>query len=219
MPASRIFCLARTSRCAIASSLARKARATCAVVSPQTVRSVSATCTSAAKAGWQQVKISRSMSSSSTLALAGLVGSRRVVQQFVRQFWLLAAKRDLPADPVDRLVASDIDQPGARIGRRIGGGPALQRDREGILQRVLGEIEIADEADQRRQRPTRLVTEYFFDLARGHRTSHCENAVIPGRRKASNLDVQLHIGESRYSGSCFARPGMTASHRLNYHRP
>src|SRR5665213_3292776 len=65
MPARRIFCLARTSRCAIASSEARNARATCAVVSPQTVRRVSATCTSAAKAGWQQMKISRSMSSSS----------------------------------------------------------------------------------------------------------------------------------------------------------
>ncbi len=65
MPASRIFCLARTSRCAIASSVTRKARATCAVVNPQTVRNVSATWTSAAKEGWQQVKISRIMSSSS----------------------------------------------------------------------------------------------------------------------------------------------------------
>src|SRR5436190_10970554 len=70
MPARRIFCLARTRRCAIASSLARNARATCAVVSPHTVRSVSATCTSAAKDGWQQMKISRSMSSSSALSLA-----------------------------------------------------------------------------------------------------------------------------------------------------
>src|SRR3954453_22095873 len=65
MPASLIFCLARTRRCAIASSLTRRARATCAVDSPQTVRSVSATWTSGANAGWQQVKISRSMSSSS----------------------------------------------------------------------------------------------------------------------------------------------------------
>ena len=82
----------------------------------------------------------------------------------LRQLALLAAKRDLPADPVDRLVASDIDQPRPRIGRRIGGGPAFQRHRERILQRILGEIEIADQADQRRQRPTRLVAEYFFDF-------------------------------------------------------
>src|SRR5450432_3053337 len=70
MPARRIFCLARTRRWPIASSLERNARATCAVVSPHTVRSVSATCTSAAKEGWQQVKISRSMSSSSTASLS-----------------------------------------------------------------------------------------------------------------------------------------------------
>src|SRR6185437_6119969 len=70
MPASRIFCLARTRRCAIASSLARKARATCAVESPHTVRKVSATCTSGAKDGWQQVKIRRSMSSLSTATSA-----------------------------------------------------------------------------------------------------------------------------------------------------
>ena len=70
MPASRIFCLARTRRCAMASSPSRKPRATCAVVSPHTVRSVSATWTSMAKAGWQQVKISRSMSSSSAASSA-----------------------------------------------------------------------------------------------------------------------------------------------------
>ena len=38
----------------------------------------------------------------------------------------------------------------------------------GFLQRILGEIEIADEADQGRQRPARLVAKDFFDLGRGH---------------------------------------------------
>ena len=90
------------------------------------------------------------------------------MQQFVRELSLLAAKRDLPAQAVDRLVAPDIDQPRPRIGRRIGGGPAFQRHRECILQRVLGEIEIVDQADQRRQRPTRLVTECFFDFGWCH---------------------------------------------------
>ena len=46
------------------SSLTRKARATTGVGSEQTVRSVSATCASSDSAGWQQVKMSRSMSSS-----------------------------------------------------------------------------------------------------------------------------------------------------------
>ena len=83
----------------------------------------------------------------------------------VDELLLLAAKRDLAAHAVDRLVAPDIDQPGPRIAGRIVMRPAFQRHRERLLQHVLGEIEIADEADQRRQRPARLVTEYFFDLA------------------------------------------------------
>ena len=206
MPASRIFCLARTRRCAIASSPARKARATCAVVSPQTVRSVSATWTSAANAGWQQMKISRSMSSSSTVASPGSADADALMQQLVRQLALLAAKGDLPADPVDRLVASDIDQPGPRIGRRSGHGPAFQRDRKGILQRVLGEIEIADEADQRRQRPPRLVTEYFFDFGGGHAVI---STVIPGRPK-DEPGIHNHDREYGFRGlRQEAHPGMT----------
>src|ERR1700722_17118670 len=98
----------------------------------------------------------------------GLNGSGGVVQQFVRQFRLLVAKRGLAADPADRLVASDIAQPRARIGWRSAAGPTLQRDRKGILQRILREIEIADEADQRGQRPARLIAKYFFDVGRCH---------------------------------------------------
>ena len=48
----------------------RKARAISSVVSPQTVRSVSATCASGASAGWQQVKISRSRSSPTGSSMA-----------------------------------------------------------------------------------------------------------------------------------------------------
>src|SRR5438105_423742 len=67
MPASTIFRLARTIRCAMVASLVRKARAISGVVSPITARRVSATCASRLSAGWQQVKISRSRSSCSPL--------------------------------------------------------------------------------------------------------------------------------------------------------
>ena len=100
----------------------------------------------------------------------------------MRELSLLAAKCDLPAQAVDRLVASDIDQPCPRIGRRIGGGPALQRHRECILQRVLGEIEVADQTDQRRQRPARLAAEGFFDFSGCHKGAP-KITVIPERPK------------------------------------
>ena len=100
--------------------------------------------------------------------LIRLVRARRVEFDLVRQLVVLAAKRDGATNAVDRLVAPDIDQPGARIRRRIFLGPSLQCHGERILQRVLCEIEIADEADQRGQRPARLVAEQFFDFGRGH---------------------------------------------------
>src|SRR5450755_2191166 len=63
MWASRIFCLARTNRRAIAGSGTRKPRAMSSVLSPHRVRRVRATWASRASAGWQQVKINRSRSS------------------------------------------------------------------------------------------------------------------------------------------------------------
>jgi hypothetical protein len=64
MRASRIFALARTIRCASVGGEVRKARAISSVVRPHTSRSVNATRASGGSAGWQQVKISRSRSSS-----------------------------------------------------------------------------------------------------------------------------------------------------------
>src|SRR3989454_1165846 len=64
MRASRIFALARTIRWATVGGFVRNARAISSVVRPQTSRSVIATWASGGKAGWQQVKISRSRSSS-----------------------------------------------------------------------------------------------------------------------------------------------------------
>jgi hypothetical protein len=63
MRAAAIFFFARVMRAAIVGSDTRNALATSAVVRPHSSRSVSATRASAASAGWQQVKISRSRSS------------------------------------------------------------------------------------------------------------------------------------------------------------
>jgi hypothetical protein len=64
MRAALILAFARVIRCPIAVSCTRKARAISGTVSPPTMRRVSATRDSIASAGWQQVKISRSRSSS-----------------------------------------------------------------------------------------------------------------------------------------------------------
>src|SRR5436190_10585610 len=81
---------------------------------------------------------------------------------------LLAAKGDIAADAVDRLVAPDIDQPRTRDGRQPALRPTLQRHRKGVLQYIFRQIEIADEADQRGHRPARPVAKDLFDFDRGH---------------------------------------------------
>jgi hypothetical protein len=55
------------------------------------------------------------------------------------------------------------------------------------MQRIFGKIEIADQTDQRCQRPARLVAKYFIDLWRCH-----GNALL-----------------ERHSGVCSDEPGMT----------
>jgi hypothetical protein len=92
----------------------------------------------------------------------------RIEQRLMRQLGLLRAKGDLPANAVDRLVARHIDQPRPRIGRHVRRRPALQRGSKGLLERILGKIEIADKTDQRGERPPRLVAKYFFDLGWQH---------------------------------------------------
>ncbi len=158
------------------------------------MRKVSATWTSAAKDGWQQVKISLSRSSSS-VASAGSPAAACVEQDLMRQLLLLAANGDGASHAVDRLVAPDIDQPGPRIGGDLADRPALQRHLEGILQGVLGQIEIADETDQRRERSARLVAEDFFDLA-GVISS---NFVIP--RRCEGIEVRRTIVRRKISRS------------------
>jgi hypothetical protein len=76
---------------------------------------------------------------------------------------LLHLKRPLAPQPVDRLVAADPGDPGARVVRDAVCRPALERDDERLLDRLLGEVEVAEDPDQARDRPSRLVPEQAVD--------------------------------------------------------
>jgi hypothetical protein len=71
----------------------------------------------------------------------------------------LDRERSLPANAVDRPVAGGDRQPGARIGRSSLARPALGRCGECLLGGLLGEVEVAEEADQRREDPGPFVAE------------------------------------------------------------
>ena len=72
----------------------------------------------------------------------------------------------LAAKPVDGAVSGDPRDPGSRIGRRPVARPALQRSRERVLDGVLGGVEIAEDSNQDRDRPSRLTPEQAVDLIR-----------------------------------------------------
>ena len=76
---------------------------------------------------------------------------------------LLDLQRALAPQAVDRLVARDEGDPGPGVLGRAVGRPALERDHEGLLHRLLGEVEVTEDADQTRDRPPRLVPEQAVD--------------------------------------------------------
>ena len=100
-------------------SVTRNARAISAVVSPASVRSVSATRASSGSAGWQQVKISRSRSSAMSAVV--VVGSGFVLRRRQQRRLLELGGLDrAAAQPVERAVAGHRGEPRARAraGRR-----------------------------------------------------------------------------------------------------
>src|SRR5205085_10661800 len=71
----------------------------------------------------------------------------------------LGGQRAVSAQPVDRPVARRRDEPGARVRGRAVARPALGRDGERLLRGLLGEVEVAEEADQGSEDASPLVAE------------------------------------------------------------
>jgi hypothetical protein len=69
----------------------------------------------------------------------------------------------LAAQPIDRLVARRTNDPGGGVVGQPVARPALERRGERLLHRVLGEVEIAQDPDQRGDRPPRLPPEQAVD--------------------------------------------------------
>jgi hypothetical protein len=62
-------------------------------------------------------------------------------------------------DAVDGPVARRGYEPRARVGRRSVAGPPGSGDGEGLLRRFLGEVEVAEEADQRSEDVAPMLAE------------------------------------------------------------
>ena len=117
--------------------------------------------------------------------LEPLVGDRRLVHLVLRRLRHveqagLRRERPLAPDPVDRPVAGGGHQPGARVLGDAVARPALGRDRERLLGGLLGEVEVAEEADQVREDAPPLVAEDLLE-DRYHSTIGRTSTAPPSR--------------------------------------
>ena len=67
------------------------------------------------------------------------------------------------AQSIDRPVAGDPGDPGPGVGGNAVPRPALERDEERLLDRLLGGVEVAEDPDQGRDRTPGLVPEGAVD--------------------------------------------------------
>jgi hypothetical protein len=101
--------------------------------------------------------------------LEALVGEGRLVVHAVLRHERrvqeagLRSERLIAADAVDRAVARGGDQPARRVRGDAVARPALRRDRERLLRGLLGEIEVAEEADEGREDAAPRVAESLLE--------------------------------------------------------
>src|SRR5215467_12148237 len=84
-----------------------------------------------------------------------------------------------PAHPIDGFEACRGNQPGARLVRNTSPRPGLQSGGECLMHGLFGEIQISEEAHQRRQNPARFRSVKSFNGPAelfGHRRWHLPQA-------------------------------------------
>src|SRR6202043_1101325 len=96
--------------------------------------------------------------------------------------------RCLAPEAVDRAVARGGDDPSRRAGRQSGRRPPFHRCREGVLDGLLGNIDVAEDPDQDGHRATVLLAEYMFNLG------SCEARRAWYQSSASSWNGRTSIG-------------------------
>jgi hypothetical protein len=100
--------------------------------------------------------------------LEPLVLDRRLIHLFLDRLRdleqaRLRSERAIAPDPVDRSVARRRDEPAERVRGCPLARPALGRDRKRLLRGFLGEVEVAEEADQARDDAAPFAAEDLLD--------------------------------------------------------
>jgi hypothetical protein len=125
--------------------------------------------------------------------LEPLVGEGRLLQLILHSVGHLEqlglrGERLIAPDPVDRAVASGRDEPRAGVGGGTFARPPLCGDRERVLSGILGEVDVAEEPDQRSEDAAPLVAKGLLDQrSTTGRTSIAPPIRAVGTREASSI--------------------------------
>ena len=160
-------------------------------VSPPSSRSVSATC-----AARRQRRVAAGEDQPQPVVVHGtLLLRRRLAGAQQRAACALAVlARRLAAQPVDRAVARRGDDPAGRARRQPALGPAPHRLGERVLDRLLGDVDVAEDADQDGHRAAVLLAEDTLDVhvSRVRRTggprsaASMASAILPAHASAAS---------------------------------
>jgi hypothetical protein len=122
------------------------------------------------------------------------------------------------ANPVDGAVARRRRDPRTGVVRKAARRPRLERDDEGLLDGLLGQVEVAGDTDERRDRPPRLLAEQAVDdlgredLARRTRQALTAPATSPAPADEKSMTGRTSI-EAPYFSPGQAAPSSRASSR------
>ena len=131
---------------------------------------------------------------------------RRIARQLIG----LVAKPAPPAKPVDRPVPGRGRDPCAGVRGHAPLRPDLKSGDEGVLDRFLGEVEVAEDADQGRDRPALFLAEQAVDELVGGGVAEAQPAVAPTDCWAWSADEKSMTGRTSIEptlapGHCAAR--------------
>ena len=115
----------------------------------------------------------------------------------------LACERPVAPDPVDGAVAGRRHDPGAGRARHAVARPALERLREGVLHRVLGEREITEDAGEDRDGTRPLLAKRRLERER-HRSTIGLISIEP--YSAVGTSAAMRIASSRSGSVVRKRP-------------
>jgi hypothetical protein len=87
----------------------------------------------------------------------------RLDRRFAPELCGLVAQAPTTAQPIDRPVPGRGGDPRTGIRRDASVGPDLERGDEGVLDGLLREVEVAQDPDERRDRPSLLLAEQAVD--------------------------------------------------------